>query len=280
MIILKNVADLDKILSSLRETSKTTGFVPTMGALHEGHLSLIKRAKQIADICICSIFVNPTQFNDPEDFNKYPVTTEKDIELLTKEQVDYLFLPDVDQIYPSGTPSRHYELGKIEEVLEGAHRPGHFQGVAQVLDRLLSIIQPTFIVMGQKDFQQIMVVRRLMTLINSPSKLITAETLRTSTGLAQSSRNARLTADQQLQATAIHKALQFGKAHIQDTAIATLERQMTEQLITAGFESVDYVAFCRASDLSPITQYTPGETTVILVAAFLGGVRLIDNMVI
>ena len=280
MIILKKVADLTKVIAAIQQTGQTTGFVPTMGALHEGHLSLIRQARKMADITICSIFVNPTQFNDPEDLKKYPVTTDQDIALLESEKVDYLFLPTPAEIYPPDLTKKNYDLGPIETVLEGAHRPGHFQGVAQVIDRLVTIIQPTYMIMGQKDFQQVMVVTKLLKLIDSQTKLITSPTHRQPTGLALSSRNARLREQELIQATAISKALAYGKQHIADTEPRKLEKQMAAQLSEAGFSPIDYVAICHPTNLSPIENYQSGMQAVILIAAFLGEVRLIDNMLV
>ncbi|SDZ96395.1 pantoate--beta-alanine ligase [Arachidicoccus rhizosphaerae] len=280
MIILKKVADLNKVVASIHKTGKSTGFVPTMGALHEGHLSLIEQSRKIADVTICSIFVNPTQFNDPEDLKKYPITTDQDITLLESAKVDYLFLPTVEEIYPKDSPKKHYDLGQIETVLEGAHRPGHFQGVAEVIDRLLTLIKPSYIIMGQKDFQQVKVVTKLIELIGSQTKLVTSPTHREQTGLALSSRNARLSQQELQQATAISKALLYGRQHIKDTDPRTLEQEMSSQLMAAGFGPIDYVAICHPNNLSPIQQYQTGMDVVILVAAFLGQVRLIDNMLI
>ncbi|UAY56433.1 pantoate--beta-alanine ligase [Arachidicoccus terrestris] len=278
MIILKTVKDLTKQLEAYRDAGKTTGFVPTMGALHEGHLSLIREAKAKADITICSIFVNPTQFNDPEDFKKYPVTTGNDIELLLGENVDLLFLPSANEMYPKDLEKKVYPLGPLEMTLEGAHRPGHFQGVAQVIDRLVGIIQPTYMVMGQKDFQQVMIVRRLLALLKSKTALITGPTLREPSGLAKSSRNTRLTAQQLNQAAAIYQALLFGKETAGTIPIKELIQQMEQRLLKAGFAKVDYVAFYDPTNLSPLESYTKGTPAVILVAAFLGDVRLIDNI--
>ena len=278
MIILKKVADLNRQLAAWKQLGKTTGFVPTMGALHEGHLSLIRESKSLATITICSIFVNPTQFNDPEDFKKYPVTTDKDIALLLQEEADLLFLPDAVEIYPADLPKKTYELGAVETVLEGAHRPGHFQGVAQVIDRLLHLIQPDYLIMGQKDFQQVMIVRRLLELTRTPTKLVTAPTLREASGLAKSSRNTRLSAQQLTQAAAIYQTLVFGKTAVRQIPVKELEAQMAARLLEAGFSKVDYVAICHPGDLSPIEYYTAGMDAVMLIAAFLGGVRLIDNI--
>ena len=267
-------------LTSLKQEGKSLGFVPTMGALHEGHLSLIRLSKQTADVTICSIFVNPTQFNDPEDLKKYPVTTDNDTTLLISENTDILFLPTVEQIYPHDAPQKSYALGSIETVLEGAHRPGHFQGVAQVIDRLLSIITPDFLIMGQKDFQQIMVVQKLLELTGSQVQLISSPTLREATGLAKSSRNTRLSDSDMQAATTIYQSLQLGRSLLPTHAISSIQKQISTQLLENGFTSIDYVAICHPNNLSAIEKYTVGEPVVILIAAFIGGVRLIDNLLI
>ena len=278
MIILKTVESLTRQLAYYKEAGCSIGFVPTMGALHDGHISLLRTAQQKADITVCSIFVNPTQFNDPEDFKKYPVTTDQDIALLIAEKVDVLFLPEPNEVYPKDLALKQYDLGEIEFLLEGAHRPGHFQGVAQVLDRLLNIIQPTFIIMGQKDFQQVMIVKRLLDLTRQPTKLISSPTLREPSGLARSSRNTRLTPEERQKAAAIHSTLLFGKEHIIQESPRVLENTMSNQLLSAGFKAIDYVSICHSQTLLPIEQYKPGMDVVILIAAFIGEVRLIDNM--
>src|SRR6476469_4861359 len=168
MTIFKRISDLSEHLNMLRSAQKTIGFVPTMGALHEGHLSLINTSKLKCDVTVCSIFVNPTQFNDPADFEKYPITIEKDIELLIRNGCDVLFLPSIVEMYPEGTSqTERYDLGELEDRLEGFYRPGHFQGVCRIVDKLLSAVQPDQLFMGQKDFQQCMVIKRLIELKHS-----------------------------------------------------------------------------------------------------------------
>ncbi|RYZ58866.1 MAG: 4-phosphopantoate--beta-alanine ligase, partial [Chitinophagaceae bacterium] len=162
MILFKQAASLSHFIHQRQQEGKTVSIVPTMGALHSGHLSLLAKAGEETDLTVCSIFVNPTQFNNPDDLSKYPVTLEKDIEQLHRASCDVLFLPAVTEIYPDGYHARHYELGNLETVLEGFYRPGHFQGVCQVVDRLLEIVHPNRIYMGQKDYQQCQVVQRLL----------------------------------------------------------------------------------------------------------------------
>src|SRR5690242_13565632 len=195
MILFKKVIDLRKWLDHQRQTENNIGFVPTMGALHSGHLSLIEASKKENSITVSSIFVNPTQFNDPTDFEKYPVTIEKDIDLLEGIGCDAIFLPSVEEIYPNGTKSvKHYELGYLEKILEGKFRPGHFQGVCMVVERLLEIVEPDKLYLGQKDFQQCMVIRKLISLMGKENtiSLEISPTLREPDGLAMSSRNVRL----------------------------------------------------------------------------------------
>src|SRR5438270_8267338 len=201
MIIFKRAVDLEHYLFEQKRSGRNIGFVPTMGALHKGHLSLISRAGK-SGLVVCSIFVNPTQFNDPEDFKNYPVNIENDMELLVQSGCDVLFLPSVEEIYPAGFSKKHYDLGPIEFVLEGAHRPGHFQGVCQVVDRLLQIVQPDDLFTGQKDYQQCMVIRKLISLVGMEDRvnLVVVPTVREKDGLAMSSRNLRLNEEQRKKA--------------------------------------------------------------------------------
>jgi pantoate--beta-alanine ligase len=284
MIIFREIATLRVHLHQLKEECKKIGFVPTMGALHEGHLSLISRSKAEADVTVCSIFVNPTQFNDPKDFEKYPITTATDTQLLIKENTDVLFIPSVEEMYPSGlNTSQHYDLDYLETILEGAHRPGHFQGVCQVVHRLLSIVEPDTMFLGQKDFQQCMVLKKLIGLISLPTEIVIVKTVREQSGLAMSSRNMRLSEEQRKQATAIYHSLMEIKADASAKTVKELEDKAVSNLRTAGFEKVDYVEIAEANTLKLLadTEYIDQSTpTVALVAAFIGGVRLIDNMIL
>ena len=279
MILFKRAGDLTRWLDQQRLSGKSIGFVPTLGALHAGHISLITISKKTAGVTVCSIFVNPTQFNDPRDFQKYPVTLEKDISLLEQSGTDVLFLPEVEEVYPDGTSGlEHYELGRIETLLEGKYRPGHFQGVCQVMRRLLDVVRPDDLFMGQKDYQQCMVIQRLLELRGMPTRLHRCPILREPDGLAMSSRNTRLTPEQRQKATAIYKALlairsgwQMG--HSSKTQLIAAATKILEQ---AGFR-VDYIEIADHKTLEPIDR---GQGAVALIAAFLGEVRLIDNMVL
>jgi pantoate--beta-alanine ligase len=262
---MKQFLTQDALKSYLQSKGGSIGFVPTMGALHEGHLALIKAAKAQCKQVVCSIFVNPTQFNDTSDFEKYPKTLANDLKLLTDIGCDVVYTPEVDDLYPSGmTDLPHYPLGRLEELLEGAHRPGHFQGVCIVVDRLLQAVNPDFIFMGEKDFQQIAVVRKMLEITSSSVKLIACPTVRETNGLALSSRNSRLSVEQKTQALAIYEGFNSPSAEAFESA-----------LVAKGFESVDYVACC---DPKTLENKPWGERPCqILVAAFIGGVRLIDN---
>ena len=265
---MKQFLTQDALKSYLKSKGGSIGFVPTMGALHEGHLALIKAAKAKCERVVCSIFVNPTQFNDPSDFEKYPKTLANDLKLLMEIGCDIVYTPEVDDLYPSGmTELPNYPLGRLEELLEGAHRPGHFQGVCVVVDRLLQAVNPDFIFMGEKDFQQIAVIRKMLEITKSKVNLIACPTVRESNGLAMSSRNSRLSPEQKKQALAIYHGFNSPSA-------AAFEAT----LLANGFESVDYVACCHPITLENIPW---GERPCqILVAAFIGGVRLIDNQYI
>jgi pantoate--beta-alanine ligase len=280
MIVFKHIEALQNHLNLLKQKNQSIGFVPTMGALHQGHLSLIERCRNHADVTVASIFVNPTQFNDVKDFEKYPSTISQDLVLLEENGCDIVFLPSVAEIYPNGLQSNgHYELGEIENLLEGKYRPGHFQGVAQVVHRLLDIIKPDYVFLGQKDYQQCMVIKKLASLIQSPAEVITSPTYREESGLAMSSRNLRLSNEQLKNATAIFEMLTYLKTNIKNQPIEALQQHATGFLLQHGFEKVDYVALADGNNLQPVTN-NQQSNVVALVAAFIGDVRLIDNMVI
>ena len=281
MIIFKTIAGLQQYIENQRIAENTIGFVPTMGALHHGHLSLIKTCRQRHTVTVCSIFVNPTQFNDPTDFNKYPVTIEKDCLMLEQEQTDILFLPTVNEMYPFGKVlNKEYDLGKLEAILEGAYRPGHFQGVCQVVERLLTIVKPDEIFIGQKDYQQCLVIKKLVEIMEKPITVNIIPTLREVDGLAMSSRNMRLNAAERQIAPAIYKQLSVIKEKIKQASIAELKAAAEQQLLNAGFTNVDYVEIAEAGNLEPQESFDPNKKTVALVAAFINEVRLIDNLLL
>ena len=279
MILFKTATNLTQYVPEQKKAGSKVGFVPTMGALHRGHISLIQAAKKENDITICSIFVNPTQFNNPEDFRLYPVTMEKDMEKLLANGCDILFLPSREEIYPAGYKSKNYDLGDLERVLEGHYRPGHFQGVCQVVDRLLEITQPDNIYLGAKDFQQCKVIARLIELLDKQNEITLniAPTLRESDGLAMSSRNLRLTADERMMAPAIFEVLTFVKNNHENESTPELKNKATEMLREKGFK-VDYMEIADAENLVSATSQT--KQKIALVAAYINNVRLIDNLLL
>jgi pantoate--beta-alanine ligase len=280
MLIFHHIYQLQKHLQYQQQLHKSIGFVPTMGALHEGHISLIEQAKQQTDVTVCSIFVNPTQFNDPKDFDKYPVTIDTDTGKLLLADCDVLFLPAVKEIYPNDIQQlEHYNLGFIETVLDGKYRPGHFQGVCQVVHRLLTIVNPQFLFLGQKDYQQCMVIAKMIELTGLPTSLNICPTLREPNGLAMSSRNMRLSEPERQQAAAIYETLQMMRQALQPGDLSTLKQTATELLTSKGFK-VDYTEIADGNTLGLLQTWNGTTKTVALIAAFLGDVRLIDNMVL
>lgn len=276
MIIFHQTAAISNYVENQHRNGLHTGFVPTMGALHEGHISLIRQSGEANNITICSIFVNPTQFNNPADFANYPSTLEKDIDLLEASGCSALFLPNTSSIYPDGYKTIHYPLGYLDSVLEGSFRPGHFQGVCQVVDRLLQIIPATNLYLGQKDFQQCMVIRALIDYKKIPVKLHIGATIRESDGLAMSSRNMRLNAEERQRAVQIYRTLTFIRDHFHTHKLKDLQEQAIIQLKQAGFK-IDYVSLC--NDKLEAQERWDGESIVqALIAAYLNEVRLIDNM--
>ena len=282
MIIYKKPGELQDLLEKKKMEKYQVGFVPTMGALHAGHLSLVNEAKKQNKIVVCCIFVNPTQFNDPEDFKKYPVTLEKDILMFEEAGCDVLFIPSVKDIYPGGIDHlKHYELGFLETVLEGKFRPGHFQGVCQVMHRLLEIVLPNNLYLGQKDYQQCMVIKKLIGLIglNDKIKVNICPTLREENGLAMSSRNTRLRPDDREKAATISVALRYIKENLKAGDTKKIKDEAKEMLLQKEFR-VDYIEIADGDTLKLVENWNGKQKVVALVAAFLNRVRLIDNMVI
>jgi pantoate--beta-alanine ligase len=281
MILFKKASEMMNYLAARKAAGDATGFVPTMGALHQGHISLINTSKSRNQLTICSIFVNPTQFNNTADFDKYPITIEKDIDLLEGAGCDVLFLPSVAEMYPGGMVApRHYELGHLEAVLEGSYRPGHFQGVCQVVHRLLDIVQPGFLYLGQKDYQQCMVIKRLIEILELNTELVICPTLREASGLAMSSRNMRLTDAEKEQAAKISQTLLFIKNELKPGSLGDLKQWAANYLTQEGFK-VDYIEIAEAGTLKLVDYRDDDDTTLVaLAAAFLNDIRLIDNMLL
>ena len=264
-----------------KNQQKRVAFVPTMGALHEGHLSLINRAKELLGLVVCSIFVNPTQFDNAQDLEKYPRTVEADILQLLEGETDLLFLPSTAEVYPNGTKTTvTYDFGQLDQTMEGAHRAGHFAGVAQVVNRLLEIVQPDWIVMGQKDIQQTAIIRRLLSLTESATELIIAPTVREPDGLAMSSRNRRLQPNERKEAPILHATLQAAKDAYMRLPIEQLIAESIDKIEASGSVKVDYFEVADLHTMQPIREWGASTEIAICTAAFLGAVRLIDNVII
>ncbi len=277
-----NIKSLQKRLNLLRSNGKTIGFVPTMGALHNGHLSLVHKAKEQCDISVCSIFVNPTQFNEKSDLDKYPRTLKADQDLLQTAANDIVFAPSANEMYPDGTAiKQHFDFGYLVSPMEGATRPGHFEGMAQVVNLLLDIVQPNALFMGQKDYQQVAIVRRLLQLTNKTDvKLVMCDIIRDEDGLAMSSRNRRITSENRAIASQIHKTLLATKHNRLEYSIDLLKQWAMESLAMMGFKPI-YFELVDAETLQAVENFhNDGRGVVACVAAWLGEVRLIDNMII
>jgi len=278
LVTVRDVESLRRRIQGWRREGRTVALVPTMGALHKGHTTLMERAKRMADRVVATIFVNPKQFNPSEDFSTYPRRETEDFEMLNAAGVHLLFAPDVAAMYPQGF-STNIQVGGFASELEGAHRPGHFDGVATVVCKLLLQAQPDIALFGEKDYQQLVVIRRLVADLNIPVDVIGVETVREADGLAMASRNAYLSPEERAQAPALYAALTAAaKAIAAGGDIAAVTAAAREQIGAAGFGAVDYVEARHAETFAPLGSNTePGR---VLVAARLGRARLVDNVAI
>jgi pantoate--beta-alanine ligase len=279
MEVFTSIVSLRKYLDILLYQQKTTGLVPTMGALHEGHISLIQASRNDNDVTVCSIFVNPTQFNNAEDLLKYPRTFEADCAMLEEAGCDVVFAPAVEEMYAE-QPLLKFDFGVLETVMEGASRPGHFNGVGIVVSKLFNIVKPSRAYFGQKDLQQVAVVSRMVADLSFGLKLVTAPTVRESDGLAMSSRNRRLTEAERHIAPHIYRILESAKNELlKGESVAEVVTQATEEFNAIAAFKLDYFEVVDLATLQPIkTLGLPGNNA-ICIAVFLGAVRLIDNVV-
>ncbi len=279
MTICGTIIEVNRLISEHRNSSKRIGFVPTMGALHEGHLSLLKTSKKECDISICSIFVNPTQFNDKNDLLRYPRMPEKDCKMLEGNGCDIVFMPSVEEIYPQ-PDTRTFDFGNIDKVLEGEHRPGHFNGVAQVVSRLFDIVKPDKAFFGLKDYQQVMVIKKLVEQLHLPIEIVACPILRESDGLAMSSRNMLLNAEERKAASLIPKIMTEAKKLSSKMPLADLKNKLLEEIKTEPLLKPDYIEFCNADTLETVSEINSKEKIICLAAIFSGKIRLIDNIFI
>jgi pantoate--beta-alanine ligase len=276
--VLQRVDEMMALSTKCRDENRTIGFVPTMGALHEGHLSLIAVAKATCDVVICSIFVNPTQFNDPKDLLLYPRTEEADIALLREAGCDVVFVPNVLEMYPEGQEVQDYDFGTLTSEWEGKYRPGHFNGVITVVKRLFEITLPHKSFFGKKDFQQYSVIREWVKRNDIQVEIVGCDTVRASDGLALSSRNKRLSKEQSLMATAFSKALMFIEENKQMDNVNALIAEASERFIEKEQIELQYFTVANSETLEPLDKISDANHQVALIAGFIGGVRLIDEL--
>lgn len=277
MQIVHSIAQLRAILSTFRLAGDSIGLVPTMGNLHDGHLDLVKRAGKVANRQVVSIFVNPTQFEKQDDLEKYPRTMEADLAKLEALGVDVVFAPDASEMYPQGRLVTQVDIPEISSLLEGASRPGHFRGVATVVSKLFNIVAPDMAVFGQKDFQQLMLIRQMVADLDMPVEIIAAPTMREDSGLAMSSRNNRLNEEQRRLAPNLYRVLQGIEVKLSSGLknFSVLQSEAMTELDELGFKS-DYITICDARSLH--SAKAEDKDLVVLAAAYMGDIRLIDNI--
>jgi pantoate--beta-alanine ligase len=278
MDVVEKAKDLAEMLNSYRKQGWAVAFVPTMGALHAGHLSLVKQAAGPKTKTVVSIFVNPTQFTNPDDLKKYPRTIEADLEKLKSVNVDIVFTPTVAEMYPEGMEDKsEYDFGELETVMEGKFRPGHFKGVAQVVSKLFELVKPDKAYFGEKDFQQLAVIRQLVKQKNYPIEIIGCETIRENDGLAMSSRNALLTDEYRKEAPVISQTLLFIRDNIRHYTVKDMKYKAISLIEGSGKLKVEYIEIANADTLQPVLRWSQGNMRAF-VSVKAGNVRLIDNV--
>ncbi|HHU41169.1 MAG TPA: pantoate--beta-alanine ligase [Fermentimonas caenicola] len=277
MKIIDTISELENQLQGYRHKGETIGLVPTMGALHQGHASLVERCVADNKISIVSLFVNPTQFNNKEDLKHYPRTPEKDHELLERLGVDYVFSPSVEEMYPE-EDKRVFDFGQLDKVMEGEFRPGHFNGVAQIVSKLFDIVKPDNAYFGEKDFQQLAIVKDMVRQLQMPVNIIGMPIVRESSGLAMSSRNQRLSEEQKKNASEVYKVLNESKLMIDKFIPYELINYVSESINKVSGLKVEYFQIVDGDNLQPVTSWSDSDYIVGCIALFCGEVRLIDNI--
>lgn len=278
MKTVNKVADLQQFVTEAKAQGKKVGFVPTMGALHEGHLFLVKECKKENDICVVSVFVNPTQFNNPEDLEKYPRTPENDCRLLESVGCDLVFMPEVAEMYPE-PDTRQFDFGPIGEVMEGKMRPGHFNGVAQVVSKLFDMVTPDQAYFGEKDFQQVAIIRAMVRMINSPVIIKQLPIVREESGLALSSRNMRLTPEQREEAVAISRTLFASRDTMNDLSLSETIDAVVSTINAVPSLETEYFEIVDGDTMQPVANWEDSDYIVGCITVYCGEVRLIDNIV-
>lgn len=278
MKIIRTVRELKDAVNALKAEGKSVGLVPTMGALHDGHISLVEQARRDNDAVVVSVFVNPTQFNNPDDLRTYPRTEDADCRRLEAAGVDFAFIPSVEEMYPE-PDTRVFELGDVAAVMEGAMRPGHFNGVAQVVSRLFAMVNPDRAYFGEKDFQQIAVIRRMVELEKFAIEIVSCPIKRESDGLAMSSRNVRLSARQREVAPNIYRILKESvEAKASGLSLEETKRKVIEKINAYPEMEVEYYEIVNADDMQPVRDWNDCRQAVGCITVYLGDVRLIDNI--
>ncbi|MDI9536398.1 MAG: pantoate--beta-alanine ligase [Bacteroidota bacterium] len=280
MVVVKSVNDLKKQVGRLRDEHKSIGFVPTMGALHQGHLQLVSRCVAENDACVVSLFINPTQFNDKNDFNRYPRTLENDTALLASVGCAIVFAPSAEEMY---TPSEmetvfEFDFGGLDEVMEGIFRPGHFNGVVQVVSKLFSMVTPDKAYFGEKDFQQLAIIRRMVQVMNFPIEIVGCPIVREKSGLALSSRNALLSEQERTTAAVIYRTLSESKQLMHEKTVAETKAWVIDRLNAIDGLKVEYYEIVNGNSLQSITDWSDADYVVGCVTVYCGKVRLIDNI--
>ena len=277
MIIFEKIADTTSFSIEQKSEGKTIGLVPTMGALHEGHLELMRQAKQENDLLAVSIFVNPIQFNNPEDLKKYPRDMDKDLRLLEKVGCDFLFAPSAEEMYPEEV-NKIFDFGSLEVEMEGSFRPGHFNGVAIVVEKLLNIVQPNKAYFGEKDFQQLAIIQKLVELENIPVTVVPCQIIRERDGLAMSSRNERLTKNEREMAPFIYHILIEAKKRVGTMSPGEIRQMVMNKFQDQQEFELEYFEIADGQTLLPVNNWSEAQGIVAFIAAYLGKVRLIDNI--
>ncbi|MDX8568470.1 pantoate--beta-alanine ligase [Elizabethkingia sp. HX XZB] len=277
MEILRNRQSLSDYIAAVKKEGKKIGFAPTMGALHDGHMSLYKEARKDNDIVISSVFVNPTQFNNPDDLKKYPRTEENDIAMLEKVGVDAVYIPTIEDIYPAKAESKHYDFGGIENEMEGKFRPGHFDGVGTVVSELFRQVQPDNAYFGEKDYQQLAIIKKLVEIEKFPINIHGVSIYRAENGLALSSRNARLSEDERNGATLIYKTLVKVNEWFRVISIPEIKKRVEEIFEQSDYE-LEYFLIADEETLKETDFFYKDKSYRAFIVVFVGEVRLIDNM--
>jgi pantoate--beta-alanine ligase len=278
MIVYRTKTDLTGHLLSLQNEGKSIGLVPTMGALHQGHMSLVEKAAAENDVVVVTIFVNPTQFNDPSDLDLYPRTLDQDLELLRQLEADLVFVPAVKEMYPD-EDTQVFDLGGLDKVMEGKHRPGHFNGVAQIVSKLFLMIRPHRAYFGQKDFQQLVVIRRLVEILNMNLTIVSCPIIRENDGLAMSSRNTRLSKEERKLAPFIYETLVHASELMDALSPSQLKEWVILQFKKQSALELEYFEIVEDKGLMPVVKWDEEVNKVACLAVLLGGVRLIDNLI-